>query len=113
LRIFEEMGYDLKDVILVDNATHWFGFQVSNGIPMVPYFDNKDDKEMIYLTHYLKTLVDKDDIRPFLEQTFFLSKLRKNNILERIEGVIDQRFEEVDDDFFLLLDNQQVSLFQE
>ena len=39
LRIFEQWGYEMKDIILVDNATHWFGFQVENGIPMVPFID--------------------------------------------------------------------------
>ena len=101
LRIFEPMGYDLKDVILVDNATHCFGFQVTNGIPMVPFYDSREDKEMIHLLHYLQEISDIHDVRPVLEKTFLLTKLRKKSILESIEGVIEQRVEEVDDDFFL------------
>lgn len=54
LRIFEKCGFDLKDVILVDNATHCFGFQVANGFPIVPFYRNKNDREMIHLLHYLK-----------------------------------------------------------
>ena len=68
---------------------------------MVPFYDNKEDKEMIHLTHFLKTLVNVADIRPCLSSKFMLPELRKNKILEKIEGVIDQRVEEVDDDFFL------------
>mmetsp|Transcript_22778 Transcript_22778/g.20251 ORF Transcript_22778/g.20251 Transcript_22778/m.20251 type:complete len:125 (+) Transcript_22778:139-513(+) len=101
LRIFENFGYDLKDVILVDNATHCFGFQTKNGIPMVPFIDNKEDLEMIYLTHFLKELVTIEDVRPVLSKTFKLPQLRKKEILLQIDGVIEQYFEEVDDDFFL------------
>ena len=36
-------GRDLKDVVLVDNAAYSFGFQLENGIPIIPYYDNKND----------------------------------------------------------------------
>ncbi|CAI2382939.1 unnamed protein product [Moneuplotes crassus] len=101
LRIFEKMGYDMKDVILVDNATHCFGFQVTNGIPMVPFFKNTEDLEMIHILHFLKEIAEVHDVRPIFEKTFMLPKLRRNSMLERIEGVIEQCVEEVDDDFFL------------
>ncbi|CAI2382456.1 unnamed protein product [Moneuplotes crassus] len=110
LRIFEPMGYNLKDVILVDNATHCFGFQVTNGIPMVPFYDSSEDREMIHLLHYLQKISKAHDVRPILEKTFLLPKLRKNTILESIEGVIEQRVEEVDDDFFL---ENQIHTFEE
>jgi hypothetical protein len=100
LRIFEQCGFDLKDIILVDNATHCFGFQVDNGIPMVPFFNSKEDKEMVHLFHYLKTLVDVDDVRPELAKKFNLTQLREPSILEKIEGIIEIEVEDVDDDFF-------------
>ena len=90
LRIFEKMGYDMKDVILVDNATHCFGFQVTNGIPMVPFYKNEEDREMIHIMHYLKEIAQVPDVRPIFEKTFLLPKLRKNSLLESIEGVIEQ-----------------------
>jgi CTD small phosphatase-like protein 2 len=34
---------DLKDVVLVDNAAYSFGYQIENGVPIVPYYDNKND----------------------------------------------------------------------
>lgn len=37
------LGRDLKNVVLVDNAAYSFGFQISNGIPIIPYYDNKSD----------------------------------------------------------------------
>ncbi len=44
LRIFK--GRNLKDIILVDNAAYSFGYQIENGIPIIPYYDNKEDREL-------------------------------------------------------------------
>lgn len=37
---------DLKDIVLIDNAAYSFGVHIENGIPIVPYYDNKDDREL-------------------------------------------------------------------
>lgn len=31
---------NMSDLIIVDNAAYSFGFQVDNGIPILPYYDN-------------------------------------------------------------------------
>ncbi|CAI2375341.1 unnamed protein product [Moneuplotes crassus] len=102
LRIFEDQ-WEMKDIVLIDNAVHSFGFQIDNGIPMLPFFNDKKDKEMIYLAHYLKELYKQDDLRPMIENTFWIRRLTNNQILEAIEGVIEYAIEEVeeyvDDDF--------------
>jgi len=41
LRIFK--GIDLKNVMIVDNYVHSFAFHLDNGIPVVPFFGEKDD----------------------------------------------------------------------
>ena len=43
-------------MVIVDNAAHSFGFQIDNGIPMLPFYYDKNDKEMIHLLFYLKRL---------------------------------------------------------
>ena len=50
LRIFNR---DLKDIVLVDNAAYSFGVHLENGIPIIPYYDNKDDKELKTLYEFL------------------------------------------------------------
>lgn len=97
LRIFEDQ-WDMKDMVLIDNAVHSFGFQVNNGIPMVPFYNDKNDREMIYLTHYLKGLVNLQDMRPMLKSTFWIEKLINPVILEEIEGVIEYVIEEIEED---------------
>lgn len=96
LRIFEDQ-WDLKDMVLIDNAVHSFGFQINNGIPMLPFYEDKSDRDMIYLTHYLKKLAQQYDVRPTIRDTFWINKLKNPKILEAIEGVIEYAIEEVED----------------
>jgi len=54
LRMIE--GVDLTRTILVDNSACSFGAQPNNGIPIVPYYFEKDDIELINLRNFLFAL---------------------------------------------------------
>ena len=96
LRIFEDQ-WNLKDVILIDNAAHSFAMQINNGIPMLPFYDNKHDVDMIYLAHYLLKLSIQDDVRTILKQTFWMEFLHTQEISDTIGGAIEYTIEELDD----------------
>ncbi len=51
LRIVKDA--DLKNTILVDNLSHSFGFQIDNGIPILEWYNDKNDSELKYLMSYL------------------------------------------------------------
>lgn len=61
LRIFK--GIDLSDIVIIDNSVLSFAFQLDNGIPILPYYDNKDDNELLILINYLHHLSKVNDIR--------------------------------------------------
>ncbi len=61
LRIFHKI--DLKDIIIIDNSILSFAFHLDNGIPILPFYDNKQDIEMPFLAQYLNSIVNTDDIR--------------------------------------------------
>ena len=61
LRVFK--GVDLSNMLIIDNFVYSFAFHLENGIPMVPFFGDKEDKEMIKLMKYVKSISDKDDVR--------------------------------------------------
>jgi len=54
----------------VDNAVYSFAFQLDNGIPIVSWFDNENDKELSNLIGYLSYLSKVDDVRIVNRQNF-------------------------------------------
>ncbi|CAD8053195.1 unnamed protein product [Paramecium primaurelia] len=77
LKIFNR---DLKDIVLVDNAAYSFGVHIENGIPIIPYYDNKDDKELKNLYDFLiEQVLPAPDCRLVLQSTFRLREYLKYN----------------------------------
>jgi len=79
---------NLQDVILIDNAAYSFGFQIENGIPIIPFYDNKADQELGHLIPYLKFLNSVKDLREINKQTFklhtYASHDTPESVLERV-----------------------------
>ena len=44
---------ELKDMILVDNSINCFYNQLENGIPILPFYNNKEDSELKDLLEYI------------------------------------------------------------
>jgi len=61
---------NLSDMVLIDNAAYSFGFQIDNGIPIIPFYDNKADQELLHLIPYLKYLGSGKDMRELNKLTF-------------------------------------------
>jgi len=62
-------------MLLVDNAVYSFGLQLSNGIPITPFKEEKDDKEFLFLKRFLFDIRNEDDLREPVEGAFCLEKL--------------------------------------
>ena len=65
---------DLRDVLIVDNAAYSFGFQLENGIPVLPFYKDKSDTELRNLTNYLLILKDVQDIREINSEVFKMNR---------------------------------------
>ena len=63
---------DLKNVVIIDNAVYSFGYQLDNGIPMIPFYDNRSDKELVLLMQYLESLENVEDVRLHNRKAFSL-----------------------------------------
>jgi CTD small phosphatase-like protein 2 len=73
LRILAERN--MNEVVLVDNASYSFGFQIDNGIPIIPFYNSKEDTELLSLWGYLEQLERETDVRTMNRRHFKLRNI--------------------------------------
>ena len=97
LNIFED--YNLKDILIVDNSVLAFAFHLDNGIPILPYYDAKNDYELIFCAYYFESIFEFDDLRDvnrkFMKLDYYL-KQAKNEKDKEEEDEEDEDEEESD-----------------
>ena len=62
----------LKDMVLVDNSVYSFSYQIDNGIPIISFYDDPRDEELVHLMFYMKSLTESDDVREQNRKAFEL-----------------------------------------
>ena len=65
----------LSDIVLVDNSVYSFGYQVDNGIPILSYYNDPRDEELLHLSFYIQSLLECSDVREQNREAFNLHKL--------------------------------------
>jgi CTD small phosphatase-like protein 2 len=80
LRIFANRR--LQDLVIVDNAAYSFGNQIDNGIPIISWHDDRNDRELFNLQDYLKLLAQSHDVREVNNRTFHLQTFYDDYIEE-------------------------------
>ncbi len=75
---------DLADLVIIDNLVHSFGFQINNGIPILEFFDDKNDAELKCLIDYLIKAYKCDDLREFNRDHIKLEELAKYKLEDLI-----------------------------
>lgn len=75
LRILQNR--ELAEIIIVDNAVYSFCYQLDNGIPIVSWYDNLYDTELLSLIDYLTVLSRVPDVRTSLSKKYQLSSFMK------------------------------------
>lgn len=53
----------MADMVIVDNSVYSFAYQIDNGIPIIPFYEDPADEELLHLVYYLNCLVECDDVR--------------------------------------------------
>ena len=72
-------------MILVDNAVYSFGVQLNNGVPILPFKEDKNDREFLFLTRFLVDLSTCEDVRDMLKVAFSLEDINNYNLDEFIQ----------------------------
>ena len=68
----------MEDMVIVDNSVYSFAYQIDNGIPIIPFYHEQSDEEMLHLIFYLNCLATCEDVRIQNREAFELYKLNDN-----------------------------------
>ena len=93
---------DLKEVVLIDNSVLSFAYHLDNGIPISPFYDSKNDSELLDIAIFLFKYADEIDLRDKLKEVYKLSEylemikidMNENNITDSSSISIVQEDEE-------------------
>ena len=61
--------------MIVDNSVYSFAYHIDNGIPIIPFYRDKKDEEMLHLIYYLNCLANSKDVREQNRNAFELELL--------------------------------------
>ena len=90
LRIFSRETA-LNKILLVDNSSHCFFTQLKNGVPILSFYDQKEDRELLHLKRYLQALCRCENLLARNEEHFQLDKYftsgRAEVVLQRISSM--------------------------
>jgi CTD small phosphatase-like protein 2 len=64
----------MKNLLLVDNAAYSYAYQPDNGVPILPYFQGKNDFELKALGDYLLSLSNEKELRCINSKIFKLNR---------------------------------------
>mmetsp|Transcript_5106 Transcript_5106/g.4669 ORF Transcript_5106/g.4669 Transcript_5106/m.4669 type:complete len:100 (-) Transcript_5106:391-690(-) len=78
-------------MVLIDNAVYSFGFQLENGIPIIPFYNNADDEELLHLVNYIQSLLEFDDMREQNGNIFKLRELEGADITDYLDLVLQSQ----------------------
>ena len=106
LNIFED--YNLKDILIVDNSVLAFAFHLDNGIPILPYYEAKNDYELLFCAYYFESIFEYDDLRDvnkkFMKLDYYLIQAKTEKDKEE-EDEEDEDEEESDTTYQTKLNN--------
>ena len=75
IKDLKRLNRNLKDLIIVDNSPLAFTFDTDNGLPIISWFDDKNDRELTNIQPLLEFLANAKDVRKYIK------KFVKNNII--------------------------------
>ena len=73
---------DLNNVLIIDNLSHSFAFQIDNGVPILPWYGDSNDCELKHLAKYLVKIAKCSSLKDANKQYLRLSELGKKTLQE-------------------------------
>ena len=85
IKDLKKLGRDLKDIIIVDNSPLSYSFNHENGLPILTWFNDKNDRELYNITPILEFLSDVYDVRDYIKQFVVNDSISYENAINVIE----------------------------
>lgn len=86
LAIFEDRK--LENTIIIDNNLYSFAFDLNNGLPILPFYDNKKDNQLFELKTFLAKIVHKLNFTKILKYIFcfedYINEKNPRGLIERM-----------------------------
>ena len=105
------LNCNLNSTLIIDNSIISFAFQLDNGVPIIPFYDDKEDKIMPKIRDYLISLKDLDDVRTINTKTFSLTELYELDISSFLKYYYDDSKPEDVKDIDEEVDKNEVKKF--
>ena len=80
-------------MVIVDNSVYSFAYQIDNGIPIIPFYHEPSDEEMLHLIFYLDCLSNCEDVRLQNREAFELHKLSEQQAREEQQQQYSEEYE--------------------
>ncbi len=65
-----EFNRNLCELVIVDNTVASFYLNMENGVPIIDFEGNPNDRALFHLTVYLKSLLYEEDVRDKISADF-------------------------------------------
>ena len=82
----KKLGRELKDTVIVDNSPLSYSFNPENGLPILTWFDDKNDKELYKITPILEFLSCVYDVRDYIKQIVVNNCISYENSINVIDN---------------------------
>ena len=80
----QKLGRDLKDVVIVDNSPLSYMFHQNNGLPILSWFDDKEDRELYNIIPILEFLSNVYDVRDYIPKIVINNEISYQNAMKVI-----------------------------
>jgi CTD small phosphatase-like protein 2 len=72
----------IQDIIIVDNTVSCFAFHLDNGVPIISWYNDRNDRQLINLIEYFIVVADSQDVREINREIFHLDTFYDDYLYE-------------------------------